>query len=65
VSARKEMQKVLKRCKKAGCTVKQNRKSHYIVYLPGGGQITVSNSPRTETAARKVVSQLRNMGLAI
>ena len=60
-----DMRKLMRRAKKAGCTVTRTGGGHYKIITPNGTRIICSFSPRDNGAYRDTLRDLRRDGVQI
>lgn len=56
---------ILRGCEKANIPIRKTGSGHYQIYIPNGGIMTVSASPRNKNTHKRVVARLKKMGVDI
>lgn len=62
---RADMMKLLKKAKKAGCSVERRGSGHWLITTPNGTTILCAFSPRTAGAYRSTITDLRKAGVQL
>lgn len=62
---RADMMKLLKKAKKAGCSVERTGSGHWMITTPSGRTILCAFSPRTAGAYRGTINALRKAGVKL
>lgn len=56
---------LLRACTKAQIRVERTGSGHYKIYIPNGGIMVVSGTPRNKNTHKRVVARLKKLGVEI
>jgi hypothetical protein len=65
MSKRAEVDKVLRKARKAGAVIERLPNSHWLVTAPNGQSVQCAFSPGSDAGVRSIISRLRKIGVAL